>query len=247
MKKNYKYSYCFPTLQNIRSPYQFFLQQNVRSLHHLITIKYNIIKCMNTKKLILEKTLKLMIEKQNSIVSIREISDATGITIGGIYHYFSNKEEIYGEITERYFINYVKINIDKLRQINGNAKEKIHDVMVEILKQNQTGIKIESIDEEIDYRLILLILTSNGFAYENSQEFYQGILKELRTFFAEIIEEGQKNREISQDLSTEDIANSLIIMYMGIIYKWEIYLIDDMISVFEDNFDLEWEKIRYRE
>ena len=37
---------------------------------------------MDTKKLILEKTLKLMIENQNSIVSIRQISEATGITIG---------------------------------------------------------------------------------------------------------------------------------------------------------------------
>ena len=46
---------------------------------------------MNTKQLILEKTLKLMIDKENSIISVREISAATGIAIGGIYHYFSNK------------------------------------------------------------------------------------------------------------------------------------------------------------
>ena len=34
---------------------------------------------------------------------------------------------------------------------------------------------------------------------------------------------------------------------MGIAYKWESYIIDDMVSVFEDNFDLQWEKIRFRE
>ena len=50
---------------------------------------------MNTKQLILETTLKLMIENKNSIISIREISNASGIAIGGIYHHFSNKEEIY--------------------------------------------------------------------------------------------------------------------------------------------------------
>ena len=78
-----------------------------------------------------------MIEKENSPISIREISATTGITIGGIYHYFSNKEEIYKEITERYYINYYKFNIDKLCQIKGNAKEKIHDVMAEIIRQKQ--------------------------------------------------------------------------------------------------------------
>ena len=202
---------------------------------------------MNTKQLILEKTLKLMIEKENSLISIREVSAATGISTGGIYHYFSNKEEISNEITERYYVNYYTFNMDKLRQIKGNAKEKIHDVMAEIFKEKETGIKIESIDDEIDYRLILLILTANGFDYENSQNFYQSVLKELREFFTEIINEGQKNRQIRQDLSTEDIVDSLIIMYIGIQYKWEMYLIDDMISAFEDIFNLEWEKIRFRE
>ena len=202
---------------------------------------------MNTRQLILETTLKLMIEKQNSLISIREISEATGIAIGGIYHYFSNKEEIYNEITERYYLSFYKFNIDELLQINGNAKEKIHDVMAEIFKQQQTGINIESINDEIDYRTILAILTAKGFVHENFQELLQSLLNELREFFTEIVEEGQKNREIRQDLTNEDIVESLIIMYMGIAYKWEAYIIDDMLSVFEDNFDLQWEKIRFRE
>ena len=202
---------------------------------------------MNTKKLILEKTLKLMIKKQNSLVSIRQISDATGIATGGIYYYFPSKEDLYNEITEKYLLNYAKFDMVKLRQIKGNAKEKIHDVMLEIFKQKQSGVEIETIDEEIDYRAILMILTANGFAYENSQNFYNNILKELEELFTELIEEGQKNRQIRQDLPTEDIVESLIIMYMGIEYKWEMYLIDDMISTFEDNFNLQWEKIRFRE
>ena len=202
---------------------------------------------MNTKELILEKTLELMIKKQNSLISVREISDATGIATGGIYHYFSNKKQIYDEITERYFINYLKFDMDKLRQIKGNAKEKIHDVMAEIFKQKQAGIKIEIIEDEIDYRIILMILTPNGFSYENSVELCQGILKELEDLFTEIVEEGQKNSEIRQDLSTEDIVESLTLMYIGIQYIWEIYWIDDMIQAFEENFDLQWEKIKFRE
>lgn len=202
---------------------------------------------MDTKELILEKTLKLMIEKQNSHISVREISAATGIATGGIYHHFSNKKEIYNEITERYYLNFYKFNIDELRQIKGNAKKKIHDVMAEIIKEKQSGIKIESIDDEIDYRSILLVLSGNGFAYENNEELSQSIIKELREFLTEIIKEGQENGEIRQDFSSEDIAESLILMYMGIQYRWEVNLIYDMSSVFEDNFNLEWEKIRFRE
>ena len=202
---------------------------------------------MNTKQLILENTLKLMIEKQDSLISIREISASSGIAIGGIYHYFSNKEEIYDELIEKYYMNYYRFNIDKLRQINGNAKEKIHDGMAEIFRQKETGIRSESIDGEIDYRSVLLVLTGEGFAYEHYGELSHSILNEVKDFLTEIIEEGQKNRQIRQDFSTEDIVESLIIMYMGIQYKWEVYLIDDMIQDFEDNFDLEWEKIKFTE
>ena len=202
---------------------------------------------MNTKQLILESTLKLMIENHNSIISIRQISNASGIAIGGIYHHFSNKEEIYDEITERYYINFYKFDFDSLRQINGNAKEKIHDSIAEIFKQKETGIEIESIDDEMDYRDILLVLTANGATYENYDELTQDLIKEVREFLTGIIREGQKNREIRQDFTAEDIADSLIVMYMGIQYKWEIYLIDDMLSEFEDNFNLEWEKIRFRQ
>ena len=202
---------------------------------------------MNTKELILEKTLKLMIEKQNPIISIKEIKETTGIATGGIYYYFSSKEEIYDEITKKYFLNYAKFDIDKLKQINGNTKEKIHDILFEIIKQKQTGIKVKSINEEIDYRSILHILTANGCSYENSLNFYHSIVNELKEFLTEIIEEGQKNREITQVFSSKDIAESLIIMYLGIQYKWELYYIDNMISDFEDNFNMEWEKIRFKE
>jgi len=201
---------------------------------------------MNTKKLILEKTLKLMIEKQNSNVSIREISDATGIATGGIYYHFPCKEDLYNEITERYILDYAKFDMDKLNQLKGNAKEKIHNTLIEMFKQKQYGIEIETI-ENIDYRKILEVLTANGFAHEDSHELYQEVIKELDEFMTEIIEEGQKNKEIRQDLPSTDLADSLIIMYLGIQYKWEIYWIDDMISTFEDNFNLEWEKIRFRE
>ena len=202
---------------------------------------------MDTKELILEKTLKLMIEKQNSLLSIREISEATGIATGGIYHYFSNKKQIYDELIEKYYINYVKLDLDKLMLIKGNAKEKIHDVMTEIFKQYQSRIIIKTTEDEIDYRTILFILTPIITRYENSWECYHGIIKELNDILTEIVEEGQKNRQIRQDISSEDIAGSLIILFTGIEYKWELYFIEDMVSEFENQFKLEWEKIKFRE
>lgn len=64
--------------------------------------------------------------------------------------------------------------------------------MVEIFKQKQTGIEIKTIEEDIDYRTILMILTPNGFSYENSMEFYQGVLKELNDFLQKLLRKVKK-------------------------------------------------------
>ena len=164
-----------------------------------------------------------------------------------IKYVFSNKKQIYDELIEKYYINYVKLDLDKLMLIKGNAKEKIHDVMTEIFKQYQSRIIIKTTEDEIDYRTILFILTPIITRYENSWECYHGIIKELNDILTEIVEEGQKNRQIRQDISSEDIAGSLIILFTGIEYKWELYFIDDMVSEFENQFKLEWEKIKFRE
>ena len=65
---------------------------------------------MNTKDLIVEKTLKLILEKGTTDISIREIQKCTGLTTGGIYYHFSDKKEIFEAILQKYMIDYIKIN-----------------------------------------------------------------------------------------------------------------------------------------
>ena len=55
---------------------------------------------MNTKDLIAEKTLKLILEKGSIDISISEIRNYTGLTTGGIYYYFSDKSEIFEAILQ---------------------------------------------------------------------------------------------------------------------------------------------------
>ena len=50
---------------------------------------------MNTKDLILEKTLKLILDKGTIDISISEIRNCTGLTTGGIYYHFSDKNDIF--------------------------------------------------------------------------------------------------------------------------------------------------------
>ena len=69
---------------------------------------------MNTKDFILEKTLKLILEKGTIDISISEIRKSTGLTTGGIYYYFSDKSDLFEAILQKYMVDYIKIDFDKV-------------------------------------------------------------------------------------------------------------------------------------
>ena len=62
----------------------------------------------------------------------------------------------------------------------------------------------------------------------------------------ELVEDGKRKNEIRQDFSTENIAESLFIMYMGIQDLWLLITDDDIDLIFEKNFDMTWKVIEYR-
>ena len=81
---------------------------------------------MNTKELIIEKTLKLILEKGTIDISIRDIQNCTGLTTGGIYYHFSDKNEIFEAIMQKYMVDYMKIDFDKIPlEINSFNRNRI--------------------------------------------------------------------------------------------------------------------------
>jgi AcrR family transcriptional regulator len=197
---------------------------------------------MNTKELIVEKTLKLILEKGTIDISISEIRNATGITTGGIYYYFSDKNEIFEEILQKYMVDYIKIDFEKIT-LEGSSKNRIHDALFHILDHFIKGVEIESINEKINYSSVILLLTPKGYAHEEVNRIISQIEKDIKMFLAVLVEDGKRQNEIRHDFSTENIVDSLYIIYMGIQYYWLIFPNDDINSMFEKNFDIAWKAI----
>lgn len=197
---------------------------------------------MNTKDLILEKTLKLILDKGTIDISISEIRNATGITTGGIYYYFSDKNEIFEEILQKYMVDYIKIDFEKIT-LEGSSKNRIHDALFHILDHFIKGVEIESINEKINYSSVILLLTPKGYAHEEVNRIISQIEKDIKMFLAVLVEDGKRQNEIRHDFSTENIVDSLYIIYMGIQYYWLIFPNDDINSMFEKNFDIAWKAI----
>ena len=197
---------------------------------------------MNTKDLIVEKTLKLILEKGTVDISIRDIQNCTGLTTGGIYYHFSDKSDIFEAIMQKYMVDYIKIDFDKIA-LEGSSRDRIHDALLYILNHYITGVEIESINEKINYNSVILLLTPKGYAYEGIAGIISQLETDIKMFLADIVEDGKRKNEIRQDISTEDIAESFHVLYMGIQYYWLVFPNEDIDSMFEKNFEMTWQAI----
>ena len=197
---------------------------------------------MNTKDLILEKTLKLILDKGTIDISISEIRNSTKLTTGGIYYHFSDKSDIFEAIVQKYMVDYIKIDFDKII-LEGSSREKIHDTLIYILHHFINGVEIESINENINYGTVLILLTATGYAEDEVNQIISKTGKDIGIFLTDLVEDGKRQNEIRQDFSTENIAESLYIMYMGIQGIWLAFPNDDIDLLFEKNFEMTWQAI----
>lgn len=200
---------------------------------------------MNTKDLILEKTLELILDKGTIDISISEIRNATGLTTGGIYYYFSDKSEIFEAILHKYLVDYIKIDFDKI-SLEGSTRDRIHDTLFYILHHYINGVEIESINEKINYGDVVLLLTATGYAEDDVDSVISQMEKDIKLFLTSLVEEGKRKNEIRHDFSTKNIVESLYIMYMGIQGFWLSFANEDIGLMLERNFDITWQAIEYQ-
>ena len=200
---------------------------------------------MNTKDLILEKTLELILEKGTIDISISEIRNCTGLTTGGIYYHFSDKNDIFESIMQKYMVDYIKIDFDEIN-LEGSSRKKIHDTLLYILHHFINGVEIESIHEKINYRSVILLLTATGYAEDEVYSIIAQTGEDIRIFLTGLVEDGKKQNEIRKDFPTKNIVESLLTMYMGIQSFWLTFANDNTEAILEKNFDIAWQAIEYQ-
>ena len=197
---------------------------------------------MNTKDLILEKTLKLILDKGTIDISISEIRNSTELTTGGIYYHFPDKSAIFEAILQKYIINYIKIDFDEIN-LEGSSRKKIHDTLLYILHHFINGVEIESINEKINYRSVILLLTATGYAEDEVYSIISQTGEDIRIFLTGLVEDGKRQNEIRKDFPTKNIVESLLTMYMGIQSFWLTFAKDNTELILEKNFDITWQAI----
>lgn len=168
---------------------------------------------MNKKDLILDAMLELLKEKSNA--SISEIAKKAGIAKGGIYYYFSSKEEILDSLIDRSFNEIIENCRIKLQEKEADALLKIRILFKAYFSQH--------VNSEID---TYLHLPQNA---ELHQKSLAKILMEISHILAEILKQGVEEEKFHCDFPDEyaEIILSVFTFLLDPgIFHWTINEID---------------------
>ena len=129
---------------------------------------------------------KLFAEKGYDKTSMQDISDAVGMSKGGIFHHFSSKEDIFNAVMERQFEQITETVKKWLDEMHGlTAKEKLRG----LIRRNLMDEKI--IKESGN------MISSAAESPQIILAFTQDNVKKLAPIIADVIREGIEDRSIS--------------------------------------------------
>ena len=183
---------------------------------------------MDTKQRIIKAALQLFLQKGYDKTSLNEIAYETGITKGGIYHYFVSKEQLFqevlswitrqmGEWSRSYFQSCDSIK-DLLRFLFGSIKT-MNDTFTSIVgdKESQSPYSFLEI-------LIYAIRNDNDIR-KKMESIYSHTRKNIKNQLLQ----AQKKGEIRSDIDCEILSFEINALIEGTI----------LLSMLDESVDLE--------
>lgn len=165
----------------------------------------------DNKGFIIETAFKLFLDKGYRSTSMSDLVNETKLSKGAFYHYFKNKEELYREVINRYFISYYE-------EVDWNAMEEL------------SVDEIEMMIKEFYKKFIpeILSLTKKGMSryfimFFEAYEEYPVFKEKVRTFY------GQLKAILVKQLISENTkkpiqkATDLITKYEGLIFWISVF------------------------
>lgn len=162
-------------------------------------------KTQQNYNLVLETAINLFNNKGYDETTISDISKATGISNGSIYHLFTSKQDILKHI----YNQYINISIGLTDEID----EKVKDPYTHLLKYMMDV-------EELWIKTGPMMLT-NKFRWSSSRSM-SGCSPIQREELIAFITTAQISGTISTDLNVSDTVEFLFTVQRGILYGWTI-------------------------
>ncbi len=176
---------------------------------------------IESRKKIIDAAMAVFSTKGYAKASIREIAKAAGISVGGVYLYFRNKEELYKSL-----INNWMLDIGSRLEITSRVAESATDALSEFLK-----LHLEKALKHKEF--ILLHIREHGFAFgvHEKRQFF----RKQRALIENIIQRGIRSgefRKCDPDHMAKIIMGSLRGIILSMALDDDVHITPKMLNEF---------------
>lgn len=175
---------------------------------------------MNTEELILKKTFGLLLLKGFDATSITDIQVATGLSRGLLYHYFKNKEELFIQVTEKFFIQIFDFDIRKAKDYTvtefiGFMCDRFCNIskVISGIVEETGSIKDVSM---LNYYFLFYQVMQRDAIFRNN---YRTTIEKERTGWEYALKNSIERNEIRIDIDVDVSANQLFTLTDGIWFQ----------------------------
>ncbi|WP_428232123.1 TetR/AcrR family transcriptional regulator [Flavobacterium sp.] len=153
----------------------------------------------DTKQYILDTAFKLFLKKTFKEVTMKEIVEATDLSKGAFYHYFSSKEQLFREIVETYYLTQMLIGYEQFDQSSLRA---FYNDYLNHVDTKENALANEG-DTNANY--FSLVFEAIRLFPETKVKFAENNALEIK-IWSNVIARAKKNGEIKSEMSDENIA-----------------------------------------
>ena len=143
-------------------------------------------------------------------VSVEEIAQAAGCSVGNIYHYFKSKDELAIQVTSHVDDAYSELEEAYLADTARPAREKLLDFV---------GRSLEiSVSDPVLYKAFIhgLRYPEQRVLQKNAGRVYFRVLLELVTLC-------QQEGSIHPSHDPDQVVEELVVLHRGALFEWRIY------------------------
>ena len=143
-------------------------------------------------------------------VSVEEIAQAVGCSVGNIDHYFKSKDELAIQVTQMVDQAYTELEEAYLADKTASGRDKLLDFV---------GKSLEiSARDEVLYKAFIhgLRYPEQGVLQKSDKRVYYRLLREL-------VDQCQQEGSIHPSRDPDEVVEDLVVLHRGTLFEWRIY------------------------
>ncbi|MDJ0838875.1 MAG: TetR/AcrR family transcriptional regulator [Acidobacteriota bacterium] len=184
-------------------------------------------KSQRSKDSILQAALELFSSQGYKATSMKEIATRAELSIGRVYHHFTNKLEIFTLLLDQYWERLTDPNL-KMNQLSARAAfpddfEPLVDAIEEVVLENKAYIMLIYID----------VIEFQG---EHIRRFYADMADNFRKVFGPGFEDPQRKRSFNPD------ADPLFAVMLTFRFFFQYFLVETSFGV-DNHFGLDLKEV----